>query len=251
MSNCEVQADQPPATEREFTTTVKFPKISLKIFICSLILCLGFILGFVISELSYTARNQQIDEQNDDIYQHVHLFDTEQKIAEHYKKMEAAWAPPESLFSRQARARLGRDRPLVTVGPFTIFVNNDTGEVSVHESQSPLPLVELIKGGQVRILRLHGLLEEGLRYPRFFAAVTYSHNNIYKQCSMSLNRGNGLSTSFVDNNGMGVFDKMEVWDNGEKTNYRLNGLTWERSDEPPLYLPPPPPPMELPSMNTQ
>ena len=241
MSNCEEKTDQ-PATEREFTITVKLPKISLKIFICLLILCLGFALGFVLSELSYTARHQQIDGQIDDFRQHVYLFDTEQKIADHYKAMETRHSP-ECHFARQEMAQTGRDRPLVTVGPFTIFVNNDTSEVSVHESQSPMYLVRLRRTGQLKFLSLNGLLEKdqkGQSFPRFGAVITYSDDGVYKKGGVSLRDDNEKLTSFDDSKGIGVFDKMEVWENGEKSTYSLNGFTWEQEGEGPLMGMPPP-----------
>jgi len=235
-------------TARECTVT---KNNCLKIRTCLFVLCSGLALGFLLSELSYTSRHPKVGKQVDDIHQYVYLFDTEQKIADYYRAIETSWTLPECLFARQGMARRGRDRPLVTVEPFTIFINNDSGEVSVHESQSPMYLVRLRKIEQLKFLRLNALLEKGRELPRFGAVVTYSKDGVYKRSGVSLSDDNSKLTSFDDSKGIGIFDTMEVWENGKKSIYSLNGLTWERSDEPPLYLPPPPPPMELPSMNTQ
>jgi len=198
-----------------------------------------FCMGFILSDLSYTARYQQTDEQIGDFHQHVYLFDTEQKIADHYKTMETKQRP-EYSFARQAMARRGRDQPLVTAGPFTIFVNNDTGEFSVHESQSPMDIVKMAIIGQTKFLRLNGLLEEGRSFPRFGAVLSYSVDSVYKRGSVSLSDDNRTLRTFVDSKGIGAFDTMEIWENNVKTDYRLNGLTWERDEGPPLVLPPPP-----------
>jgi hypothetical protein len=217
---------------------MNFRNVSLKIAVCLLILCLGFTLG----SWSHTARHQ-IDNSHwnyvacrplDGIHQHVFVFDTEQKIADHYKAM-AARHRPECSFVRQIMARAGRDQPLVTAGPFTIFVNNDTDEFSVHESTSPLPLVELSRIGQTKFLRLHGLLEEGWTLPRFGGILTYSVDGVYRGYNMSLRGDSGTLTSYTDSKGIGVFDTMSVVENGVRVTYRLNGLTWE-----PLEVPLPP-----------
>jgi len=239
LADCEEKADK-PAAEREFTITIKFHKTTVNIVICLLIFCLSFGLGFVFGGLGYTARHQKIDEQIDGIHQHVFVFDTEQKIADHFKAM-AARHRPECSFVRQTMARVGRDQPLVTAGPFTIFVNNDTDEFSVHESTSPLPLVELSRVGQTKFLRLHGLLENGRDLPRFGAIITYSaEDTVYTRASVSLSNDDRTLTSFKDSKGTGVFDTKEVWESGVRVHYRLNGLTWEPLDESTPMLPPPP-----------
>jgi hypothetical protein len=163
----------------------------------------------------------------------VFLYDTEQKIEDYYKMVQAL-PLPECDFAGSGLPLTWRDRPLVTVEPFTIFVHNITGEFSVRDAQTHSHLVEMYISGQAKNMRLHGLLEKGRSFPRFFAFLNYSGDGFYKRSGVSLSDDNQKSTFYRDMEGIGVFDTMRVSDreNDVETHYRLNDLTWEKIDMP-------------------
>ena len=264
LSDCKEKADQPVVTERGFTMIMKFPKISLTIVICLLILCLGVILGLVLSELSYMARYQQTDEQIGDFHQYVYLFDTEQKLEDYYKTMEAVF-PPGFPRTSDMMALVGRDQPLVAAGPFVIFVDNENGDFSVRDSQSLMQIVVWGKprwalDKQSKYLQLSSLLEKGWTEPRFIAGLRYSEDGFYEGGFFAFNRANGeRDRTYYHSKESGVFDKMSVYEYDVDVpdkfvmptmyRYRLNGLTWEREGEGQLMgMPPPPVPPLLPGM---
>jgi len=246
MFDCEETAER-LIDEREFMRTMKFCKITLValIFLTVLILPLVFCLGFILSELSYTARHQIGDTHLGGTacrpiegMQYVEVFDTEQKIEDCYKTMQATLFP-KRVFAKGEFPLAWTEQPLVAVGPFITVVEKNTGNFSVRDTQTYNHLVEMGIFGQTKMMRLHGLLERGQKYPRFFAVLTYSDDGIYKNGKVSLSDGEGTWINYIDEKGIGVFDTIEksVTENEETVYYRLNGLTWERIDEPPLFFP--------------
>ena len=158
----------------------------------------------------------------------MYLHDTEQTIEDFYKMTEVV--SPECSEAGDMIALMGRDRPLVTVGPFTIFVNNDTGVFSVHDAQTLMYLVRLKSNEQSKYLRLASLLEKGWRVPRFSASLIYSEDGVYKEGIFSVVREDETHDRlYFDSKGSGVFDIMHVYENGVPVKYHLNNLTWERA----------------------
>jgi hypothetical protein len=211
-----------PVPEREFTITMKFRKIALKTFV----LLFVFFLGFILSELSYRDRLDGI---------HFYVFDTEQALEHFYREWERDFfdrtgVSPESLEARERIARVRSERPLVEVGPFVVFVNNDNGEFSVREIQpSMLPLLELKSHEQSKRLTFISSLEKGWKLPRFYAQLFYSEDGIYERGFFGVIREDATRERvYLDTKGTGVFDIKYVFENGVRHQYRLNGLTWER-----------------------
>jgi len=273
-SGCEEKAVQPVA-EREFTIAGKSCKISMKIVICPLILCLSFSVGFILSELSYMTRHQINDvhlnrttcRTINKFHQHVYVFDTEQKLEDYYKTMESVF-PPGFPRTSDMMALVGRDQPLVAAGPFVIFVNDESGEFSVRDSQSLMQIVVWknlgwTRGEQSKHLILSSSIEKGWIMPRFSTGLRYSEDGVYEGGWFAFDRENGLpDRTYYDSKGSGVIDKMSVYEYDVgmpdkfvmPTTYRLNGLTWERDEGPLPVLPLPPgtmPPetMPLPPMS--
>jgi len=263
-SNCSEECVG-PIIEREFAIGRKLLKISLKIFTCLLIFCLGFIM----SELSYTVRHQQIEDPKDDFHQFVYVYDTKQKLEDYYKMMERAifdelGLPPESSEARWQIDSIKRECPLVRVGPFIVFTSSydnpgrpGSREFSVdclfdssHGKTSRSRLVSLTRQKPFRnlepgqLLTFSSPLEKDWSTPRFCATLFYSNDGVYKKNgSFSVSGKDGLfDRTYIDSTGSGVFDTVSVVENGEWVDYRLNGLTWEREvpvpPEPQSPLPP-------------
>ena len=207
--------------------------------------------------LNYTESHQQTNDPIDNFHQFVTLYDTKQKLEDYYKTMEAVF-PPGFPRASDMMARVGRDQPLVSAGPFTIFIDNDSGEFSVRDSQSLLKIVAWGKprwalDEQSKYLQLFSLHEKGWIMPRFCAGLRYSEDGVYEGGWFAFNRENGEpDRTYYHSKKSGVFDKMSVYeydvDMPDKfvmpmsTEYRLNGLTWEREGEGPLMGMPLPPP---------
>ena len=187
----------------------------------------------------------------DDFHQYnVTLYDTKQKLEDYYKTMEAVF-PPGFPRASDMMALVGRDQPLASAGPFAIFVNNESGEFSVRDSQSLMQIVEWKKSGwssyeQSKHLILFSSYEKGWIMPRFCAGLRYSEDGVYEGGWFAFDRENGLpDRTYYHNKENGIFDKMDVYeydvDMPNKfvmpTVYRLNGLTWERDAGPPPVPP--------------
>jgi len=209
----------------EYTTTRKLRKTTLKILIFLFIFCLGFI----ISELRYTGFRQMEDDFN------LYVYDTEQKLEDFYKSWQRQYLDKTGL-SPEAREWIAelreQGRPLVAVGPFAIFVDNDGNRFSIRELQPLwLPLVELEFHEQSKYLHLISSLEKSWVLPRFRAFFHYSEDGVYEKGTVSVHRKNGMPERvYFDTKRIGVFDVMHVYDYDSRvTNiYTLNGLSWEK-----------------------
>jgi hypothetical protein len=128
------------------------------------------------------------------------------------------------------------ERPLVVVGPFAVFVNNDNSEFSVKD-RTKLVFPFLIWGihEQSKRLELFSLCEEDWAVSRFSASLYYSEDGDYERGGFTVRRKDAsLVRAYIDDEGNGVFNRMVVDEDGERVTYHLNGLTWEKVDEQPL-----------------
>lgn len=237
-SKCKEKIDS-LVVERQYTIGRRLLKITLKMLVVLFI----FSLGFILSELRFTDRADQMD--NSYQFASVFVFDTEQKIEDFYRMFERDFSDENGLSSEShevkeymAMVRELQGRPLVTVGPFSIFVNNDGDRFSVHETQSVnseggrfLPLVELEISEQSKRLIFVSSQEKGGRLPRFYVQCFYSGDGIYNKGIFAVHGENGSPERiFFDTKGLGVFDMMYIFENGEMIKYRLNNLSWEQID---------------------
>jgi hypothetical protein len=225
--------------KREDTIGKRLRKVTVKTLVFLFIFCLGFIL----SALRNTP-HRQIDA----FHQYVYAYDTEKKIEDYYKIMEIATfahfgAPSASPIAREAFDAMVGYRPLVAVGPFIVFVNNnDNGTFSIRERSTLLPLVELESHEHSKRLIFISPLEKSWYMPRFFATLLYSEEGIYEKGAFSVHRENGtVERMYGDTKGTGVFDVMNIFEYDMHANeydmrvtYHLNGLSWERTDEQPF-----------------
>ena len=221
----------------------------IKIILCVLVPLVAFCLGFALSELRSSDQTEKMvsfqqpdqTDQIDDFHQFVYAYDTEQKLENYYKIHEEQFFdktgfPPESSESREFMAMVRENgRPLVVVGPFSVFVKDD-GTFSVREMQiqtgSISPLVELRIHEQSKYLTLFSSYEKGLRLPRFNAILRYSEDGIYKKGGFYISGEDGMPVrSYFDTRGVVVFDVMHVFENGNENTYHLNGLSWEKVTE--------------------
>ena len=227
------------SNKHEHATGGRLCKMALKALVFSFIFGLGVIVG----ELRFTA---QADHQVDDSHQQVaYVYDTEQKVEDFYKTFETQFSEENGLplespevkeYVATAREQFGR--PLVAAGPFAIFAKDDGRKFSVHEIQSVkqekgllFPLIELETGEQSKRLHLHSSQEKGYQLPRFHAKFDYSEDGTYEKSNICLHEEFGkLVRFYYDTQGAGAFDRMVILENGTLTYYRLNGLSWEKSD---------------------
>jgi len=221
----------------EHTIAMKLRKISLIVLTFLVIFCLGFIL----SDLSYTARYQQIE----DFHQFVYLYDTEQKLENYYKKKTR-----EYIHKEWGIDDIRNERPLARVGPFVIFTSNDRNNFFVEELSSGHCLVDLTIREQSKHLYYLSPLEKDWGTHRFGAHFFYSEDGVYKKGTFYIRGEDGIvERTYHDTSGNGVFDRMAIREdfaNFYPARYRLNGLTWERIEEDSPRLPPGMPPMGMP-----
>jgi len=188
-------------------------KIALK----TLVLLLAFCLGFILSELRYTTC-PQCESVLDDFFQFVYLYDTEQKLEDYYQMrarviFDQIGLHPESPEAREAIALVRSERPLVIVGPFAIFVNNDSGEFSVREMPLfAVPLLIWTSHEQSKSLIFVSSVEEYWDVPRFLAHLHYSEEGVYERGIFTVAREDGtIVRAYFDDEGIGVFDRMLVY----------------------------------------
>ena len=223
-SNCDEETVQLVAG-REYTIVTRIRKVTLMVLVFSSIFCLGFILG----KLNYP---DIVCDQMDDFHTHVYAYDTEQKLEDYYKEMEKVnidelKVSRESPTAREIIAEIRGNRPLVSAGPFVVFVDNDSGKFSVREKRSLLPLVELESREQSQSLAFTSSIEKDRKLPRFSAQLFYSRDGIYEKGVFSVQGEDGISErSYFDTKGNGVFSYMVVYEDGVKVTYRLNNLSW-------------------------
>ena len=101
------------------------------------------------------------------------------------------------------------------------------------QTNSILPLVELESREQSKILSFFSTVEKDWRLPRFASELIYSEDGIYKRGYFAVHGGDGGTAErvYFDSQGTGIFDIMDVYENGIRSRYHLNGLTWKQVDE--------------------
>ena len=217
---------------RKYTMFLVFRKI-IKIVLCILILLLTFWAG---DFRGWTRRGLLTEVDG------VYVYDTQQKLENYYEMFEKqfcleAGLPPASPKVREFIDKVRElGRPLVAVGPFRIFVDNEGDKFSVREIQHDqvlsFPLVELECREQSKYMEFTSSYETGLRLPRFRATFIYSEDGSYRKgCFAVQGKDVMFERFYVDTKGIGVFDKMRVFENSMQTTYHLNGLSWEKVDE--------------------
>jgi len=209
---------------------MKFCKITLKVLVVLLILCLGFFLGV----WGESARHQTNDFQYE--FEHAfqcefypHVFNTTEKLEEYYTVMKG-----------EGIADAKRVCPLLYLGPLGFFVDSDSGEFSVREELFTLiPTLALKSQEQSKHQKIGSLVEKDWTVRRFNAQFFYSTDGIYESGSFNVLREDGTPVrTYFDDNATGVFNRMEVLENDVPVTYHLNGLTWKRVDAQPESLPP-------------
>ncbi len=220
-SNCEAEAIR-LIVGRKHTRGRRFRKTALTILVFLFVFCLGFILS------------ESCKDQMDGI--HFYVYDTEQKIEDYWKGKEKSifdriGLSPESPDAKKDMARRKNEwRPLVEVGPFFIFLSEDDDRrwFTVLERQSQVLLAQLVRDEQSKDLRLFSSLEKDWRFPRFRSHFRYSEDGIYAEGDFAVLRKDMTPERvYFDTQGIGVFDAMYVYENGEPFTYYLNGRSWE------------------------
>jgi hypothetical protein len=200
----------------------------IKILLCTLVLLFVFCLG---SFQGWQMRERLLQKSG------VYVYDTKRKLDNYYQMMTGAilnqtGLPPESSEVKETIADVKRKRPIVVVGPFAIYIDNDSGEFSVHEEPLPVSLLELKTHEQSKLLEFHSSVEKGWTSTRFSARLFYSEDGVYERGSFAVFRKDvEIERVYFDDEGVGVFNRMKVAENGIMNTYRLNGFFWERVDE--------------------
>ena len=209
---------------------MRFCKNILVIVTFLFIFCLGFILG----RLQCTSPHQ-INE--------VYVYDSEQKVEDYYKMMEksgfdALRLPPETPVVgprvRSIITNVRRERPLVVVGPFVVFVNNDNGDYSVRENPLLNALVTKQDREQSTLFQFESPIEKEWNISRFTLGISYSQCGVYERGILGIHKKDGMpSRTYFDTEGLGFFDRMDVYENGVQVTYRLTDTSWEQVAEQP------------------
>lgn len=220
LSNYETEA-----VRREDTIGRRFLRIALKtLVLLSVLLALFFVfcLGFILNESRYRDRLNGI---------HFYVHD-KYSLESHYTKMEKEFCNEKGVSHRSPEAKeYGAEvreqwRPLVEVGPF--YIMEYGGKFSVNETSSLLPLVQLEKREQSKKLILFSSLEKGWKFPRFRSHFRYSGDSKYADGDFAVFWEDMTPERvYFDIDGVGVFDIMYIFENGERFTYYLNGLFWE------------------------
>ena len=172
---------------------------------------------------------------------HYFVYDTEQKVdgywewreKEHFDRTgDSPESPERKMYMAKARKEW---RPLVEVGAFFIFLCEEGARrwFTVLERSTHVLIVQLASDEQSKELRLYSSLEKDWNVPRFVSQFRYSEDGVYEYGGISVFRRDGTRKSdYIDTRGIGVLDAMYAHKEGKNILYYLNGLTWERDDEP-------------------
>lgn len=213
-SNCKETVRS--SVKRENTRGRRLRKITLNILVLLIIFCLGLILGKTIftdtanNKIDDQIKHQYVDtasfqmDDSDDLMDDFDLFvfayDTEQKLADLYDRVEKlffdkAGLSPESHEVKELMATVREiGRPLLNVGPFSVFVNNDTSKFTVFEKLPFMPLVEIEWVSQKLSKRFYfnSSVERGWHLPRFQSHLVYSDDRVYMMGAFSVHGQNGM-----------------------------------------------------------
>jgi len=200
-----------------------------KTLFCTFILLFVFYLGFGLGGL----KRRETDWPQDLVY----VYDSEKKVADYYMEMKkvilGVGLPKESPEIKEAIEKVKRMRPLVAAGPIVVFFDNNTGEYLVCEKHWNNPLVEWVKSRKpFERLYVHSRIEKDWRWPQFECAFAYSIDGIYEKCAFFVFGKDGKPLrAYSDTKGVGIFDKMDVFENGVQKTYHLVNLSWEKVNE--------------------
>jgi len=224
--------------ERKHTIGRRLRKMILKTLIVLFVFSMGFILGERVREYEILSERRSKDKtvclcEYEDLYT---------MLERGFSKQTGLPSESPEVVEYMAEVRKLMEmigRPLAAVGPFAVFVNHEGDKFSVHEMQSLrqekgmfLPLVELEFGEQSKRLYLLSSQEKDCPLPRFRALLNYSGDGTYEGGVFSIHREDGtVERVYTDSKGVGVFDVMNVFENGVRFIYSLNNLTWELVDE--------------------
>jgi len=256
-SNCEDEAVR-LITKREYTIAVKLRKI-VSIVLCCLALLFAYWLGGLRSiqrhdeirlqtkqigagtiveiEPSNPSTGEKLlgDELPDESFAQrcrIYLYDTDQKVKDLFKRMVRVYYETEGILpTREWIAEMTSERPILTVGPFVVVLEvNDNW--SVRELSYAQALVSLGYYEQSKRLKLFSLPEKGWKSQRFGVDIFYSDDGIYECGYFAVfNEDRIRVRTYFDDEGIGVFNRMEVLENGIYNTYHLNGCSWEKVDE--------------------
>ena len=173
----------------------------------------------------------------------VYVYDTQQKLDAYYKMMEQTALDGLGLFSespiedprvKEIFATLREERPLAVIGPLAVFLNNESGEYSVREKPLYSPLVTIRHHKQSKRLQFNSSIEQGWAVPQFGWFTSYSEDGVYERGIFFVHKKNGMPTrTYFDEQGTGIFDVMQVYEDGVQTTYCLTDFSWEQVDEQP------------------
>lgn len=120
--------------------------------------------------------------------------------------------------------------PLAAVGPLIIFYNKNNGDYSVQERDRLKFITEwTTKTERTKWKRFSSKTEKGWLIPRTEYLIQYSNDYCYEKSTFFVFDKTGkVMRGYCDTNGDGLFDRMDIFDNGLQTAYSLNGLSYEK-----------------------
>lgn len=199
----------------------KFAKISLYGIVILSVFFLGLFQGWLMREILARKRD-------------IYVYDTEHKIDAYFKCQEASilatGLPREDPDVKDTLESIRKMPPLVAAGPILVFFDDKSGSYLVREKNVDNPIVEYQKSHELCDRQyLHSKVEKGWQLPRFSSVLFYSKDGVFEKGVFVIQEKDGRPIrAYRDTQGTGIFDEMEIFENGIMSLYRLKGLSWRK-----------------------
>lgn len=207
----------------------------------------GVIIGFSNSKQEVTVRKQEVTVRVAGIptsaikaAENVFWFD-KAKQAEFFKTAEKTLTADKSTIWKDAKSKeetiekFKKTPPYVMVGDIVIFCDEKCQNFWIMKDGNTrlLPLVELKydnKSGSS--LTFNSPLEKDWISCRFSGTFYYSKEGDYKKAVFWITEQSGINSRiYYDNNGDSIFERLVHGNADILTEYRLNGMTYEKINE--------------------
>ena len=201
-------------------------------FLCLFLFFCGIGIGMFLEHPSTLAQRQFIKN-------NIYLYDSQEKLDQWFRDFEKDFVDSaiDMNLSKEKQNELlekfRKDIPIAVVGKIGIFHNKNTGGYQLVECGPHNPIAELGVFPEGREFRqFSGRVLEGAIMPHAVVYFTYGKDEPFvKSTYMVGNKDGSINRIYVDADGTGQFDIMIVNEDGNPVRYKMEGMTWVKSDK--------------------
>ncbi|MDR2439145.1 MAG: hypothetical protein LBE12_07240 [Planctomycetaceae bacterium] len=206
---------------------MKYQKLKLIFYIVFLIIV--FYLGYGLGTLKSTKTKD------------VFVYDSPTKIRDFFVQLEKILIQDTGLTSDDPTIKriiddVKNTPPLAIVGPLIVFFNKTNGDYSVCERDRLKPIIEWsTESGKEKRMKFDYNGEKNLTVSRVAYLSYYSNEGTLERIKYFVcNKEGKFIRSYIDTDGDGLFDRMDIFDERIQTIYAMKGLSYEKVAELPF-----------------